>query len=133
MLIIALSGASCRSTAITTARETDNVRERVAEVGKILRDSIYLYRHDSIFVRIRGDTVFTDRWHTQYLYKERSDTLRQTDTLTMVRIEKETSTVEVNKLTWWQKTQIKTGWVLIFILLLTGIYKALKWRLKIKI
>ena len=39
------------------------------------RDSIYL--HDSTFVRVGGDTVLIEKWHTQYRDRWLTDTLRQ--------------------------------------------------------
>lgn len=53
------------------------------------RDSIYL--HDSTFVRVGGDTVFIEKWHTQYRDRWRTDTLRQ------VRIDSVAYPVEVIK------------------------------------
>ena len=38
--------------------------------------------------------------------------------------------VEVNKLTWWQSTEIKAGRILFFIVLAFGLYTLLKWKLK---
>ena len=51
-----------------------------------LRDSIH--PHDSIFVRIRADTVYLEKWHTRY--KDRLVT--KTDTVTLT--ETKTETVE---------------------------------------
>ena len=44
--------------------------------NNIQRDSIYL--HDSIFVRIRADTVYLEKWHTRY----RDRLVTKTDTVT---------------------------------------------------
>lgn len=46
------------------------------------RDSIYL--HDSVFVRIRADTVYLERWHTRWRDREtvRTDTVRVLSTTT---------------------------------------------------
>jgi hypothetical protein len=54
--------------------------------NNIQRDSIYL--HDSIFVHIRADTVYLEKWHTRY--KDRLVT--KTDTVTLT--ETKTETVE---------------------------------------
>ena len=50
--------------------------------NNIHRDSIYL--HDSIFVRIRADTVYLEKWHTRWRDREtiRTDTVTQTVTRT---------------------------------------------------
>ena len=46
------------------------------------RDSIYL--HDSVFVRIRADTVYLERWHTSWRDREtvRTDTVHVQSTTT---------------------------------------------------
>ena len=50
--------------------------------AQIRRDSIYL--HDSIFVRIRADTVYLEKWHTRWREKEitRTDTIQVETTKT---------------------------------------------------
>ena len=49
---------------------------------RLQRDSIYL--HDSIFVRIRADTVYLEKWHTRWRDREtvKTDTVTQTVTMT---------------------------------------------------
>lgn len=71
-IIIALF-ASCKST-------------QTVVVDKTAKDSVYItnwntdsiYIHDSIFVHHKADTVYRDRWHTEYRYKELHDTLMVT-------------------------------------------------------
>jgi hypothetical protein len=41
-----------------------------------------------------------------------------------------TKTIEVNKLTWWQQTQINGFWLLAFIMLLIAVWKVIKYKLK---
>lgn len=50
--------------------------------NNIQRDSIYL--HDSIFVRIRADTVYLEKWHTRWRDREtvKMDTITLTETKT---------------------------------------------------
>ena len=50
--------------------------------NNIQRDSIYL--HDSIFVRIRADTVYLEKWHTRWRDREtvKTDTITLTETNT---------------------------------------------------
>ena len=50
----------------------------------IQRDSIYL--HDSIFVRIRADTVYLEKWHTRWRDRETV----KTDTITLTETKAET-------------------------------------------
>ena len=47
------------------------------------RDSIYL--HDSIFVYIRADTVYLEKWHTRW--RDRETVKTDTVTLTETKIE----------------------------------------------
>ena len=64
----------CRTTKYVPV---ENVRteykDRVVTVHDTVRDSVRMfnnvYRHDSMAVMMRGDTVFVDRWHTLRLIK----------------------------------------------------------------
>jgi len=60
---------------------------RLQTSDRTARDSIYL--HDSIFVRIRADTVFLERWHTRWREKE----VTHTDTIQVESIRVETKEV----------------------------------------
>lgn len=70
-----LSG--CRSSSAGLASglvhtETDStaawsVRERTTLDSAVIRDSVHI--RDSVSVRVAGDTVFTDRWHREYVYR----------------------------------------------------------------
>lgn len=72
---------------------------------RYLRDSIYL--HDSVYVRDRGDSVFVDRWHTQYIDRLRVDSFLRTDTIREpYPVEK---IVYVNKTAWYQDMLIWIG------------------------
>ena len=63
-----LSG--CRSQQVTSTATANHA------TAQLQRDSIYL--HDSIFVRIRADTVYLEKWHTRWREKEitRTDTIQ---------------------------------------------------------
>ncbi len=52
--------------------------------AQIQRDSIYI--HDSIFVHIRADTVYLEKWHTRWCEKE----ITRTDTVQVETIKTET-------------------------------------------
>lgn len=63
------------------------------------RDSIHI--KDSIYIREKGDTVFVERWRTQYRDRGRTDTLyvdRVREVQVPYPVEKE--------LTWWQEVKI---------------------------
>lgn len=59
---------------------TENNHTRLS--NNIQRDSIYL--HDSIFVHIRADTVYLEKWHTRWRDREtvKTDTVTLTETKT---------------------------------------------------
>jgi hypothetical protein len=108
--------------------------ERDRYVVQHQTDSVMVYLRDSVFVRERADTVFVDRTHTKTVYRERVrvDTLRVRDTVNVVRTETLTVTteVEVNRLTGWQQVQLWFGRVLMWGLVLIGVYLAFKWKLR---
>ena len=73
-LIFLLSGCRCQQlTSTATANHT---------ATQMQRDSIYL--HDSIFVHIRADTVYLEKWHTRWRDREtvRTDTIQVETTKT---------------------------------------------------
>lgn len=85
---------------------------RYVPVETIRTDSLYLTVHerdsihikDFIYIREKGDTVFVERWRTQYRDRGRTDTLyvdRVREVQVPYPIEKE--------LTWWQKTKLELG------------------------
>lgn len=86
---------------------------------KVQRDSIW--KHDSIFVNQwqAGDTIFQvrDRWHTQYVMKERTDTFykARVDSIPVpYPVEKQVPA----ELTWWQQTKMHIGGVVFWFALL---------------
>ena len=66
------------------------------------RDSVYL--KDSIYIREKGDTVYLERWRTQYVERLRVDTT----TVTVSDTIREPYPVEKH-LTWAQRTWINVG------------------------
>ena len=79
MLFCILVG--CKS---TEPLQNINTETRIEYRDKYHRDSIYI--RDSVIIYVKGDTVFKDRWHTEWKEKESGDTVFLTDT---VYIEKE--------------------------------------------
>ena len=98
---------------------------RVGE--RIVRDSVYIdrlkrdsiYQRDSIYIIVKGDTVFK----YQYKYFYRDKLVR--DTVAVVRRDSIPYPVEVpkyveHKLSWWQTTLLWSGvlaWLLIILIL----------------
>ena len=84
---------------------------------KVQKDSVFM--HDSVEVRIAGDTVTIDRWHTKYISKEVHDTIYQSKTDSVpapypVEVIKEVPA----ELTMWQRLKMKVGGAAIILLLL---------------
>ena len=92
----------------------------------IQKDSVLL--HDSVFIHMKGDTVWYEKWHTQYRdrWHERivTDTLLRADSIPVpYPVEK--------KLTAWQQTkQNYGGWamgilaaLIVILILTTGFWK----------
>ena len=88
-------------------------KDRVVAVHDTVRDSVlmlnYVYRHDSVSVLSRGDTVYVERWHTLLQSSsvqnraERSKAVH--DTLYVDRTDSVRVPVPVErKLTKWEKT-----------------------------
>lgn len=96
---IAASLSACKSSVAIVER----VRVDTTYISKVQRDSIYL--HDSVAVRqeIKGETIYAyvDRWHTQYKY------IVRTDTLTRARVDSIPYPVEIVRQVprhraWWE-------------------------------
>lgn len=60
----------CRTKVQTV--EVERTKVELKDRLKVERDSVFF--HDSIFVELRGDTVYRDRWRTRYKELIRSDT-----------------------------------------------------------
>ena len=94
---------------------------------KVQKDSVFM--HDSVQVRIAGDTVTIDRWHTKYISKEVHDTIYQSKTDSVpapypVEVIKEVPA----ELTMWQRLKMKVGGAAIILLLLA--FAIWVWRTK---
>ena len=106
MLFCILVG--CKS---TEKLQNINTETRIEYRDKYHRDSIYI--RDSVIIYVKGDTVFKDRWHTEWKEKESGDTIILTDT---VYIEKE---VYKDR----SEPPNNNGMIIILILIIIIIYK----------
>ena len=125
--IIVLCMAACFSGCTTTkVIEVQTVKHDTTYVSKIQKDSVWL--HDSIYVQKSGDTLLIEKWHTKW--KE----ILQIDTVYQARVDSVPVPYEVikeveKKLSWWQRTQMIAGDVLLavlFGLFCFGVWKLLK-------
>ena len=100
-------------------RIIEHVRTEVIYRDRIQKDSLYF--RDSVFVseKVKGDTVYIDRFKYKYIYKDKY----QTDTL--IREVHDTTTVEVRvekPLSAWKSAKLGAFWWLI-----TALVAALLW------
>lgn len=82
---------------------TKYVEVPVDKVRIEYRDRIHkdtFFTKDSVFLMIKGDTVFKEKYIYRYKVKELRDTIVKVDTLTQVQVV--SNTKEVNKLKTWQ-------------------------------
>lgn len=100
--------SSCTTTKYVPLPEyhTDTLR-----ITKYERDSIYV--HDSTFVKVDGDTVLIEKWHTRWRDRWQHDTIYQSKTDSIpypVEVEKEVPA----QLTWWQQARMHVGGIVIY-------------------
>lgn len=109
-VIIVFFAAMCQGCTTTKYVEVEKVRTDTTYITKHERDSIFM--HDSVHVKEKGDTVLIERWHTKYVEKLRIDTtyISKTDSIPVpYPVEKKVPA----ELSWWQKTRIHVGSVVI--------------------
>ena len=115
---------SCKSHEPTIV---ERVRTDTVRITQQQRDSIYL--RDSIFVNQwqNGDTIFQirDRWHTQYVMKERTDTFYK------ARVDSVPVPYPVIKkvpaeLTWWQQCRLHLANIVLWVILIIALWWVVK-------
>lgn len=102
-LLVLWALCSCTKTEYITV---EKVRNDTTYINKVQRDSIYL--HDSTFVKVAGDTVWIERWHTKWQNHVEHDTVYKARTDSVPVPYPVTKYVEKN-LSWMQKTLIGVG------------------------
>lgn len=120
LLTSAICFTSCRSIKYVPV---EAVKTEVQYKDRVQKDSIHI--KDSIFMFMQGDTVFRDRWHTEYKDKIIRDTsyIHKTDSVQVpYPVEKQ--------LTKWQSLKMDLGgWafgiIILFALIIIGwiVYK----------
>lgn len=100
-------------------------------VNKTAHDSIYV--HDSTYIHEKGDTVWYEHWYTKYIERETHDTLYQATHDTIPKPYPVEKRLEIEKpLSWWQKTTMYAGDVMLVLLLGLILYGILKLRRKLR-
>lgn len=124
-LALLLSACASRPIPLPELHSRDLIRDR------LVRDSIYI--RDSIYVHLKGDTVWRDRTLKIYDRQQRvlHDTLVIRDSIPYpVEVLR---TVEVDKpLRWWEKTLIGSGILLWTLILGRLAYKTVKRKITLK-
>jgi len=65
--------SSCKTRYIETVHyQPVEMHDTISSLVHV-HDSVTL--HDSIFIHMKGDTVFSERWHTYYKWRTKSDTV----------------------------------------------------------
>lgn len=108
--LLLLCMSSCTTTRYVTV---ETVMHDTTYIAKIQKDSIWM--HDSICIKERGNSVFVDRWHTKYVDRLRIDTLYQSKT-DSIPVPYPVERLVPKQLSWWQKTQMIAGDVLLAVL-----------------
>lgn len=123
VLVLCLTLGGCTTTKYVPVMEyrTDTVWQ-----SKTIKDSVYL--RDSIIIRQAGDTVFCDRWHTRWRERLQRDTVYQSRT-DSIPVPYEVEKIIRADLSWWQRTQMYAGDVLLILITALcgyGIFRFLK-------
>ena len=120
VIVSVLLLTSCTTTKVV---EVERVRTDTTYITKWQRDSVWL--HDSIRVREKGDSVWVERWHTQWRDRLRVDTIYRATHDTIPAPYPETEYVE-KELSWWQKLRLWLGNIVLLALLGVAIYYVVK-------
>ena len=101
--------ASCKAKTVYVPVESVRVEYR----DKLLRDSVHLY--DSVLIKMKGDTVWLEKY--KYLYRDKvvRDSVFKTDSIAVPYPVVEVQ--DVNRLTSFQSFQIWCGRILLLFLL----------------
>jgi len=118
LFIILLASAICLSSCRTQYVPVETVRTEYKTRDSVRYDSIY--KHDSIFYLIKGDTVYkyVKQVEYKYLFINRTDTVLKTDSVPVpFPVEK--------RLTRWQSIKMELGgWalgvIIVFALVIVG-------------
>ena len=117
LAILAAVLVGCKQTEYVVVPEyhTDTLR-----VAQIVTDSVY--KHDSIYIHEKGDTVWYERWHTQYRDRLRIDTVYKSRVDTIANPYPLIKEVE-KPLTKTQKGLMWAGGLSLMALFVFGVYK----------
>ena len=75
-------------------------------ITKVQKDSVWL--HDSVFVSVKGDTTWIEKFHTKYITKEVHDTLYKAR-VDSIPVPYEVVKEVAKEFSWWQKLRLWLG------------------------
>lgn len=119
----------CRSTRrVPVERMRTEYKDRVVAVQDTVRDSVLMssdvYRHDSVLIKMQGDTVYVERWHTLLQNSQLRNRAEQSKTahdtvyvtrtdsvIVQVRVPVKVPVPVERKLTKWEKVRMDFGTV----------------------
>ena len=127
LVICALSSCTTTKYVPVVTTQTDTLI-----ISKQQRDSIYLRDSTHVSEQQLGDTVYIKmtRWRTEFRDREVHDTIYQSRVDSVPMPYPVPEYVE-KPLTWWQKTRIHCGEVLLVIMGVLGIIGIIKLKMKI--
>lgn len=115
-----ISLCSCTTTRYVTVPEY-HYRDSTKLVH--VRDSVF--NRDSVFMYVRGDTVYHEHYNTIYKEHYYSDTINNVYRDSIFKPYKVVEVKEVNRLHWWQRSLMWAG-IAAIIALIIGIFIRLK-------
>jgi PBP1b-binding outer membrane lipoprotein LpoB len=120
LLVSVIICVSCKSTEYINNTE-ENTVSKIEYRDRFVHDSIYV--RDSIYVHVKGDTIFNyiEKLNTRIVYK--TDTIIKTDTLVTTSKVIDVQVKEVNILYWWQKALMYLGLISLAIIVIRLIRK----------
>ena len=117
ILLLMLILCGCRTEYVPI----ESVRYDSLMITKLMRDSVYV--RDSVYLKVKGDTIFKNKDRYVYVYKN------LVDTFYMEKIrEKEVPVPVERKLTWWERVKLDFAeWVFGMIVAVALVYALRKW------
>ena len=101
-IIVAVILGMCTSCTRTVYVPQTSIQRDSIYLTQYKRDSIYM--HDSVYIHLKSDTLYIEKWHTKYIEKANTDTLyiERSDTIRIpYPVEK--------PLTFWQRNFMSIG------------------------
>ena len=120
-LFVILLAVSCRTqrqiqTEYLYIHDTDTVTQI-----KLRLDSVVI--SDSVIMFVKGDTVYKEKYHTEYRDRLRVDTLKLNITKKLYYTKEKEVIKEVNRLYWWQKVIMSLGVAFFLFFIIWGLSK----------